>query len=47
MNKFLNEKWRPISKDIKPELEEAIAKIIRSIADRVFDLYTVDQLLPA
>jgi hypothetical protein len=47
MNQFLNEKWRQIMKDIKPTLEEAIAKIIRNIAEQLFERYTLDQLLPA
>jgi Haemolymph juvenile hormone binding protein (JHBP) len=45
-NRFFNENWRDIVREIKPVLEETIAEVIHGIVRQVFDLYPLEQLLP-
>jgi len=45
-NRFFNENWRDIVREIKPVLEETIAEVIIGIVRQVFDLFPLEQLLP-
>lgn len=46
MNQFLNENWQSVAAEMRPALEDAIARILRGMAERFFEAYTMDQLFP-
>lgn len=46
MNNFLNDNWKIVAAEIRPAIEDSIAHIVKSITERLFDEYTLDQLLP-
>lgn len=47
MNRFLNENWREITAEIRPALSSSIANILREIARRLYEIYPIQQILPA
>lgn len=46
MNKFLNDNWREITAEIRPALAESTQHILRSMANRLTGMYSIDQFLP-
>lgn len=46
LNKFLNDNWRAVTAEIKPELEEFISKFLNETTNSLFDRYPCDQLFP-
>lgn len=46
MNSFLNENWKTVAAEIRPAIEDSIGNIVEGITGRLFDEYTLDQLLP-
>lgn len=46
MNTFLNENWESLSEEVRPLMENAMAEIVRSSADRLFKTYSFDELMP-
>lgn len=46
MNSFLNENWKTVTAEMRPALEDTIANIVQGITGRLFEEYTLDQLLP-
>lgn len=46
MNSFLNDNWESLSEEVRPLLEEAMSEIVRSSADKLFEEYSLDDLLP-
>lgn len=46
MNRFLNENWKSVAAEMRPALEDAIGGILKDITDRVFQSYTIQQLMP-
>lgn len=46
MNRFLNENWRSVAAEIRPALEDTISNILRGIAEKMFNSFTLKQLLP-
>lgn len=46
MNTFINENWRSIVSEMRPALEDAVAKLLQGMASQFFDAYTMEQLLP-
>lgn len=46
MNTFLNENWRSVAAEMRPAMEDAISNILQGITGRLFDMYTLDQILP-
>ncbi|XP_055850550.1 protein takeout [Episyrphus balteatus] len=47
MNDFLNENWRSVSEEMRPIMEDAMAEVLRQTTEKLFQIYTYDQLLPA
>lgn len=46
MNNFLNENWRSVAAEMRPAMEDAISNILQGITGRLFEMYTLDQILP-
>lgn len=46
MNNFLNENWNSVADEVRPAVEDSISNIVGGIAGRLFDEYSLDQLLP-
>lgn len=46
LNKFLNENWRAVTAEVKPELEEFISKFLNETTSSLFNRYPYAQLLP-
>lgn len=46
MNNFLNENWKSVVAEVRPAIEDSIANIVGGIAGRLFDEYSLDELLP-
>ncbi|XP_061392806.1 protein takeout [Musca vetustissima] len=46
MNAFLNENWDSLSEELRPLLEKAFSRVIRSSTDKLFKAYSYDELLP-
>lgn len=46
MNAFLNENWDSLSEELRPLLEKALSKVIRTSTDKLFKTYSYDDLLP-
>lgn len=46
MNKFLNDNWREITAEIRPALAESTEHILRGMANRLNEIYSIDQFLP-
>lgn len=46
MNKFINDNWRLIIGEMRPAIQGAMAKIIGKITGKIFELYSIDKLLP-
>uniref|UniRef100_A0A336MQ09 CSON004043 protein n=1 Tax=Culicoides sonorensis TaxID=179676 RepID=A0A336MQ09_CULSO len=47
LNKFLNENWRAVTAEIKPELEDFISNLLNETTTTLFDRYPYEQLLPS
>lgn len=45
MNKFVNDNWREITAEIRPALAESTEHILRGMANRLSEMYSVDQLI--
>ncbi|XP_060517811.1 protein takeout-like isoform X2 [Cylas formicarius] len=46
MNLFLNDNWKSVSKEIKPVLEDTIAKIFKKFSNKIFHKYPIRVLFP-
>ncbi|KAB0797581.1 hypothetical protein PPYR_08574 [Photinus pyralis] len=46
MNSFLNDNWQNVAKEIKPVLEDNVAKIFKKMANRIFSKYPLNVILP-
>lgn len=46
MNSFLNDNWQTVADEMRPAIKDSIGNIVRGITGRLFDEYTLDQLLP-
>ncbi|GAB0098497.1 hypothetical protein DMENIID0001_142380 [Sergentomyia squamirostris] len=46
MNKFINDNWKLIIGEMRPAIQGAMAKIIGKITGKIFELYSIDKLLP-
>lgn len=46
MNKFVNDNWREITAEIRPALAESTEHILRGMANRLNEIYSIDQFLP-
>lgn len=46
MNEFLNENWDALSEELRPLLEKALSRVVRSSTDKLFRAYSYDELLP-
>ncbi|XP_059610123.1 uncharacterized protein LOC132257288 [Phlebotomus argentipes] len=46
MNKFMNDNWRIVIGEMRPAIQMAMAKIIKKITGKIFQLYSIDKLLP-
>ncbi|XP_039953710.1 circadian clock-controlled protein daywake [Bactrocera tryoni] len=46
MNTFVNENWDSLSSELRPLLETSISDIVRASAEKIFDTYSFDELLP-
>lgn len=46
INLFLNDNWKLIAAKFKPELEENVADIFKTIINNIFSKYPIDVLLP-
>lgn len=46
MNRFLNDNWREITAEIRPALAESTQHILRGMANRLTEMYSIDQFLP-
>lgn len=44
VNQFINENWKIVTAEIRPSLEETIAKMIAEISDRFFDAFPINKL---
>lgn len=46
INQFLNDNWRAITAEIRPALARSIEHILREIAGRIYENYSVNEILP-
>ncbi|KAK3912598.1 Protein takeout [Frankliniella fusca] len=46
MNKFLNENWRSVAREVQPILEDTIAELFKTFANKIYHMYPLDVLLP-
>lgn len=46
INQFINDNWRAITNEIRPALANSIEHILREIAGRIYDKYSIDEILP-
>ncbi|XP_013109443.2 protein takeout [Stomoxys calcitrans] len=46
MNEFLNENWDSLSEELRPLLEKALSRVVRTSTDKLFKAYSYDDLLP-
>lgn len=46
MNTFLNENWKSVTAEIRPSIEESISDMLKEIANRLFEAYPINKLLP-
>lgn len=46
MNKFLNENWAEVTKDLGSTVGETISSIITGIAQALFSKVSIDEALP-
>ncbi|XP_076763077.1 protein takeout [Xylocopa sonorina] len=46
MNLFLNDNWSTVIAEVRPELEETIAVLIRNFTNTIFSIFPEDVLLP-
>lgn len=46
MNTFLNENFQVVSDEMRPPLEDAVAKVLESMADKFFSAYPLVELMP-
>lgn len=44
MNAFLNEHWRMVAAEVRPNLEKVIGDILHDITDKFFDAYPISKL---
>ena len=45
MNEFLNENWRMVAAEVRPNLEKIIGDILQDVADKFFDAFPISKLL--
>lgn len=46
INQFINENWRSITNEIRPVLANSIEHILREITGRIYEKYSIDEILP-
>ncbi|KAE8747297.1 hypothetical protein FOCC_FOCC005941 [Frankliniella occidentalis] len=46
MNKFLNENWRTVAKEVQPILEDTIGELFKTFANKIYHMYPLDVLIP-
>lgn len=46
MNKFLDENWQDVNKDLGPAFSEVIATVATTIADGIFSTVPYDEIIP-
>uniref|UniRef100_A0A1A9WEJ7 Uncharacterized protein n=1 Tax=Glossina brevipalpis TaxID=37001 RepID=A0A1A9WEJ7_9MUSC len=46
MNQYINENWDTISEDFRPLLQEALREFIKTASDKLFTVYSYNDLLP-
>lgn len=46
MNKFMSENWTAVFKELKPVINETIETIIKNIAAKLFQKYSLNELFP-
>ncbi|XP_075236483.1 circadian clock-controlled protein daywake-like [Lycorma delicatula] len=46
MNLFLNDNWRNIAKEVKPVLEETIADMFKNFSNKIYQKFSLNELLP-
>ncbi|XP_063709108.1 protein takeout-like [Culicoides brevitarsis] len=47
LNQFLNQNWKAVTAEIKPELEEFISNFLNETTSNLFNRYPYEQLLPS
>lgn len=47
LNQFLNQNWKAVTAEIKPELEEFISNFLNETTSSLFNRYPYEQLLPS
>ncbi|EDW84222.1 uncharacterized protein Dwil_GK14019 [Drosophila willistoni] len=46
MNDFLNENWKSLAEEVRPLLTKALVDILRASIDKLFEVFSYDELLP-
>lgn len=46
MNLFLNDNWKTVAAEMKPGLENTVAKLFKNFSNKIFSKYPLDTLLP-
>ncbi|XP_055904093.1 protein takeout [Eupeodes corollae] len=46
MNSLLNENWGSLSEEMQPIIEDGMAEVLQKTTEKLFQMYTYDQLLP-
>ncbi|XP_075145850.1 protein takeout-like [Haematobia irritans] len=46
MNEFLNENWDSLSEELRPLLEKALSRVVKTSTEKLFKAYSYDDLLP-
>lgn len=44
MNEFINENWRMVAAEVRPNLEKIIGDILHDVADKFFTAFPISQL---
>lgn len=46
MNQFLNANWRNVAREVQPILEDTIADLFKTFANKIYHMYPLDVLIP-
>ncbi|KAJ1528364.1 hypothetical protein ONE63_006783 [Megalurothrips usitatus] len=46
MNRFLNDNWQSVAREVQPILEDTIAELFKTFANKIYHMYPLDILMP-
>ena len=46
MNRFISENWKVVYSELKPVINEAVSTIFKNVVEKIFNKFSLDELIP-